>query len=66
MNNSCNANPVGRPITLHLEANDTTCIGFGLNRHEDLDIILNTPGFELILNQLAVKRTINNESEGDL
>jgi hypothetical protein len=63
MNNSCNANPIGRPINIHLEANETICIGFGLNSHEDLDIIFNTPGFDLALNKLKVNRTINEESK---
>lgn len=60
---SCNVNPVGRSISLNLLANDSICIGFHLNRHDDLDLVFSTPGFELVLNQLLINRTINGESK---
>ena len=60
---TCNINPVGRSIGLNLLVNDSTCIGFSLNRHDDLDIVFSTPGFEMVLNQLLINRTIGGETK---
>lgn len=55
---TCSVNPLGRSLRLSLLTNDSTCVGFSLNRYSDLDVVFSTPGFELALNQLTINLTL--------